>query len=116
MALLGPDSSQIAREVWAERCGWRQEREYTGGGREPPLCHPPWGLAYMGVGGVGTPTVASLWSLNHQLLRERWPLCFTTTLRALEKCKMSMAIFPAPSAGRGQAGAQWLCFMFTSKK
>lgn len=25
MALLGPDSSQIAREVWVERQGWRQE-------------------------------------------------------------------------------------------
>lgn len=39
MALLGPDSSQIAREVWAERRGWCQAQEYMRGGREPPLCH-----------------------------------------------------------------------------
>ena len=59
MALLGPDSSQIAREVWAERRGWCQAQEYTRGGREPPLYHlrgvsPVWG------GMVGTLAVALL--------------------------------------------------------
>lgn len=52
--------------------GWRQELEYTGE-REPPLCHccgvlPLWGRE----GGVETSTVASLWSLNQQLLRVPW--------------------------------------------
>ena len=70
MALLGPDSSQIAREVWAERRGWRQEQEYMRGGRQPPLCHlsgvlPSWGV-------VGTLAVASLWSLNQQMLGAPW--------------------------------------------
>lgn len=29
---------------------------------------------------------------------------------------MSVVIFPAPSTGRDQAGAQRLCFMFVSKR
>lgn len=66
MALLGPDSNQIAREVWAEQQGWRQEQEYMWGGREPLLCHlsgvlPVWGP-------VGALAVASVWSLNLQML------------------------------------------------
>lgn len=70
MALLGPDSSQIAREVWVEQQGWRQEREYTRGGREPPLCHLSAVLPARGA--VGASTAASLRSLNRQMLGAPW--------------------------------------------
>lgn len=70
MALLGPDSSQIAREVWAERRGWRQEQEYMRGGWEPPLCHLIGVLPVAGV--MGTLAAASLWSLNQPMLQAPW--------------------------------------------
>lgn len=71
MALLGPDSSQIAREVWAEQRGWCQAQEYTRGGREPPRYHlsgvsPVWG------GWWGHWLWPYLWSLNQQMLRAPW--------------------------------------------
>lgn len=70
MGLLGPDSSQIARELWVERRAWRQEQEYMRGGREPPLCHRRGVLPSRGV--VGTLAVASLWSLSQQMLGAPW--------------------------------------------
>lgn len=63
MALLGPDSSQIAREVWAEGQGWRQQQEYRRGGWEPPPCHLSGTLLVWGA--VET---TSLWFLNQQML------------------------------------------------
>lgn len=114
MALLGPDSNQIAREVWAEQQGWRQEQEYMWGGREPLLCHlsgvlPVWGP----VGGIGCGLrvvlePADAWSLSV----ERCPLCFMTRSSALEKCKVSMAMSLVPSTGQDPAGAEWSFFIF----
>lgn len=70
MALLGPDSSQIAREVWAERRvgagSWNAQEE--SGSR----------LFAVAVGSClyegesGDIDHGSLWSLNQQLLRVPW--------------------------------------------
>lgn len=67
MALFGPDSSQIAREVWAERRGRRQEQGYVS---EEGGSH----LFAISIGscllrGGGAPTVALQWSVN---LRAPW--------------------------------------------
>ena len=76
-----------------------------------------WGLACME--GVETSMVGSLWSLSRQLLRAPWremASVFHDRVKSFEKCNTSVVVFPAPSTRRDQAAAQWLCFMFTSKR
>lgn len=113
---FGPDSSQIAREVWAERRGRRQEQGYVSEeGGSHLFAISVGSCLHRGCRGTDCGLTVVREPAYAQSSLEGDCLCHSTTsAKALETCKMLMVVFPAPSTGwdTSKSSLVGFCFYF----